>query len=405
MDLTRVTTDTTPRWEPFGEPVRYYDSLIWNEKFADHSEFELKTRAVSYTLEKLPLESVVTLVQSKELMVVEKHEIRPDSKGFQTLTVKGISLTSYIRHRVIGQKRGEKFKSFRHSNLASICRLLENAFKNGTTYDLTTQTPTANKRNPLDQIPDLVVTDSTGQLEDQVQGPLYQRWFAAGSVETPIMELLPEGPFGPYGLRMVRPPGHQAWVINVSSTGAFTRPFETYIPQAAMDVYKGTDRSRNQSDVPPVIFDTEIDDLILPGYDLSVVDYKTEAQIGLNSGMISAFNRQARPGDVAQDQKSGIHRRVTYIDGGDPEAGFDAQEWEEFNVNAAQDILSTMVRRTAVEGEVSPYSKIRFGQQYFLGDLVSVRGQYGAIAEARVTEYIRVEDEQGEKGYPALVYI
>lgn len=395
MDLVVINPDT---WYPEGAPIKHYSSLIWTERYSSVGEFQLKTFAVSKTLEELPLGSLVSIRGSTEIMMVLKHNIDTDSKGVEALTVTGKSLTFLCDYRVIGEIRGIKYRSFNHSALMSAAKLLYNAFVNATNYDMTLDPPaTRYYKSIRDVIPDTTVTLSTNEIETGSQGPLIRRYFEPGNMGNPLRELLS---YRPYGLRIVKPP-HTAYVVTVATDGAATRTLTQDIQTMSFDIYAGKDRSHTQTSEKAVIFDVEIDDLMLPNYMFSLEDYRTEAWIGLNNKAIFAYTKD----DPNASTLSGIERRLIYIDGGDPEEGYTPEEWDSHSTENAESILETHKKTSLIDGGVSAQSKLKYLRDYFLGDIVSVRGRYGPVSRARVTEFIRTDDERGEEGYPSLVYI
>lgn len=386
LDLTRISKVD---WLPFGAPITHYSSLIWTEKFLEPSEFVLETYVIAKTMELLPEGTLVSLRQSREVMQVSKLIIDTDDAGVEILKVYGSSLSSYISHRTIGEKRNVKYKAMFGSNLESGLILLYNSFVNDQAWDLTTGSA-AYYKNPKDAIPNVAVTDSTGEIFDGTHGDAQQRWLEPGYIDGPIRNFFSERP---YGLRILRPKA-TTYKIAVAQNGTVSCTLTNNIPELCFDVFKGVDRSYGQSVVTPIIFDTDIDDLVNPGYLLTSENLKTEVHIALNDKAVFANSSDL----------SGLDRRVMFLDGGDPEEGYNVTDWESYNVKTAQDLLATNTRLVMVDGEVSPQSKLRFGRDYFLGDYVSVRGKYGAISKARVSEFIRAYGSNGEVGYPALVY-
>lgn len=386
MDLVRVDPTT---WLPIGAPITHYSALIWTEKFFERSEFELTTPAVHHTMGLLPQGTLVTLRQSKEVMRVSKLTITTDDQDREVLKVTGKSLTSYISHRVLGEKRNVKYQAMNASNLGSGLIILYNSFVNTQAWDLTTGLA-ATYKNPKDAIPNVAITDSTGEIFAGTSGAAQQRWLDPGYIDTPLLNFFSERP---YGLRVLRPK-NTTYKIAVATNRVITATWTEDIPELCFDVFAGTDRSYEQVAVAPVIFDTEIDDLIRPNYLLSEELLKTEVHISLNDKALFA-----RSADL-----SGLERRVLFLDGGDPEEGYNATAWEAYNVKLAEGLLEDNKSVVMIDGEVSPQSKLKYERDYFLGDYVSVRGRYGAIAKARVSEYIRAYGEQGEVSYPSLVY-
>lgn len=394
MDLFVVDPVT---WLPTGAPVYFYDSLIWTERFLEPSEMELETKAVKEIRDVLPLETLVSIRQSKEVMMIEEHIIDTDEQGVETLTVRGKSLTTYLRHRVVGEKRGNKYEmALEYSNLDAGLVVLYNAFVNDAAFDLTTATAAYYKKVE-DRIPNCVITDSSGTDP----GTPLHRWINPGSVENVILNWFGERPIG---LRMVRPP-YSSQVVSVDQTGAITRTPVTDGLELCFDVYDGEDRSHLQTTNTPVILDVEHNDLMLPNYLLSVLNFKSEAHIALNDKTIFAHNNQVlEDEETPMDQLSGLKRRVIFVDAGEPEEGADAAKFEADSIKSAEEALEDHKKFAAVDGGVSPQTEIQFGVDYFLGDFVSVRGRYGSMTKTRVTEYIRTEDATGEESYPTLVY-
>lgn len=57
------------------------------------------------------------------------------------------------------------------------------------------------------------------------------------------------------------------------------------------------------------------------------------------------------------------------------------------------------------EGSVEPNTTFIYGQDYFLGDIVTVKNEYGITATARIVEVIKVYDENGYSIEPKFEYI
>lgn len=61
--------------------------------------------------------------------------------------------------------------------------------------------------------------------------------------------------------------------------------------------------------------------------------------------------------------------------------------------------------KTSFEGTVEPNTTFVFNQDYFLGDLVTVQNEYGITVQARITEVIEVNDDNGYRVEPKFEYI
>ena len=69
-----------------------------------------------------------------------------------------------------------------------------------------------------------------------------------------------------------------------------------------------------------------------------------------------------------------------------------------------RDALSEHVILTTFDGSVEPYASYKYGKDYFLGDIVTVRNEYGIETSARITEVIESFDENGYTLIPTFEY-
>lgn len=79
-----------------------------------------------------------------------------------------------------------------------------------------------------------------------------------------------------------------------------------------------------------------------------------------------------------------------------------ALEKAAFREQNAKDALANNNYIRAIDGQTSPENDYKFGEDYFLGDIIELEGLTGSIAKARVTEYIRSQDKTGEREYPTI---
>ena len=56
----------------------------------------------------------------------------------------------------------------------------------------------------------------------------------------------------------------------------------------------------------------------------------------------------------------------------------------------------------ALDGEIVPTNQFQYGVHYNLGDIIETQGNSGVVQASRVTEYIRAQDEAGERAYPTV---
>jgi hypothetical protein len=171
----------------------------------------------------------------------------------------------------------------------------------------------------------------------------------------------------PHGIRAVRP----------SAAGT----------AIAVEIYAGQDLSDE------VYFDATRDLLDDGNYLFSKVG-SANAAYGVASGLAAEMYEGAV-------EPTGLDRRVILVDAS--ESGIASEEVlkNEMSVSLSQ-AHETAMFDGSINQDLSPYI---YGVDYELGDIVKVVGDYGLNSTARVTEYIRSEDETGTKSYPTLTAI
>lgn len=58
-----------------------------------------------------------------------------------------------------------------------------------------------------------------------------------------------------------------------------------------------------------------------------------------------------------------------------------------------------------IDGEIVPLHQFQYGVDYNLGDVIEVQGNSETVQTSRVTEYIRAQDDAGEKAYPTVAML
>ena len=58
-----------------------------------------------------------------------------------------------------------------------------------------------------------------------------------------------------------------------------------------------------------------------------------------------------------------------------------------------------------VDGQIVPTNQFQYGVDYNLGDIIEVQGNSESVQSSRVTEYIRAQDDAGERAYPTVAML
>jgi hypothetical protein len=436
--------------------IEKWSSLIWTERFDGSSEFTLTTYLVDETINALPLDSLVTLQDSDEVMIVESHTIDIDeTKKLPTLKVTGRSMAMFpLENRFVEgpyQKKRDMGKSY--TPVGALIVLLWNVVANASGTDVTrkeivvkyNEDPdnggasaalinTTYPWNTKDIIPNVCVTDSVLQ-----SGSAQNWWVKEGMLGPQMTEIMTKNDIG---LRMIRPSDLSSGkVVDVgtspfASIGNITRTQTSGITQLRFDFYDGVDRSINQDDQIPVTFNTRTGDVAKPQYLFSVKDFKTAVEIMSDPAGADVYR------NATQQAWTGMQRRVTAFDGGTPKIpdeperpdkpGANASAAEKAKYDRAMDrwkvnhddwkarkatilqnfaddnqdkgdrLLKKSRKVSLFSGDASALAPFKYKQHYNLGDKVTIQGDYGLSQDMLVTEYVRTQDATGLSEYPGL---
>jgi hypothetical protein len=184
--------------------------------------------------------------------------------------------------------------------------------------------------------------------------------------------------------------------------------------------YYGVDRSFNQSAVPPVIFSQDLDTLknieelhsmssyittahtFAPKIDPSEYSYNPAEIVGYaeapGSNAFRDFDRRSIAVSYDDITPEDYHWWNSSSDNGILKA------LDVLNARATDLIANNNFIRI-VDGEIVHNNENHYNRDYFMGDIVTLKGAHGAYQNARIIEYIRSEDGTGHKEYPTITVV
>lgn len=377
-------------------------SAIWTERYYGDGDFQLTVPATKDMINKLKMNTKLYLSGSKEIMII-------DTINFENnlMTVMGGNLMQWMNNRVIRATAAHEDRYWTivqtpGTILAQIIQFMVIA----PTYGDGTANPTG--------IPAAVQQFSTLSVK---------AFDATGDSVTIAI------PYGPV-FDAMKDIGVTYDIGQTITLEAVTDT--TYFIQ--YQNYRGIDRTANTPN--PVRFSPQMD---------SLTSIK-EVQTGKDSKNGCYSYAPGNPGSLADGlSRPGIYWSSTGGVGGptprihipgrvpppfDPLApillrNFDVQLMMEFEEDITTDqiggdpaVLQQMLDErakkaivndhrflAAVDGTLVPLNQFQYGRDYSLGDIIEVQGNTGAITQSRVTEYIRAQDNSGEKAYPTLAAV
>jgi hypothetical protein len=355
------------------EQVGVFTSLIWTERYAAAGDIQLVVEPSPSMINALKPGTFLSLRGTKEIMRVDTQTIQDE-----LMTVTGSSIIAWLNNRLAW------FTNPSYDPTAS----------GDTKYADLVQTKKAGQFLS-DVVHDLLVdpTDFVSPYDtinldwarDKIDG------LVLGHIDTEGDSKELTFPIGPLydGLTQIannEELGIKLYLESANfSTGDHVLKFATY---------RGKDRTSNQDVNDLVRFSSDMDTLFSAQEIISDTLYKNLAY-SVYKNVVSHYHT---PGTTIIP--TGWDRRVVEVEG--DKSLHPHSDAETLRRLVAWDTLRKAIRTRSVDGEVSWKTGYAFGRDYYLGDVVELKGPTGVIGTARVTEYIRSQDQYGERDYPTF---
>lgn len=324
-------------------------SAIWSERYFEVGDFEIYVPATDYYVDLLREDRYVFRNDTDCGMIIESVEITTNVEDGNYLTVTGRSLESILERRIVWQQ----------TNLYGKVELCIR------------QLVTENIINPT--IADRKVSNfKLGSLKGYTE--TMEKQITGKNLREAIQDICKS--FG-YGYKITMQDGNFVF-----------------------DLYKGVDRSYNQSSNPYVVFSPDFENLLNSDYKLDKTSYKN---VVLVAGEGEGLDRKTQAVGTA----SGLDRREMYSDSRNASTNNGEVSDEDYYARLTEDGLETLANNQMTEsyiGEVDYEKPYTYGRDYLLGDIVQVVNEYGIEATPRITEVIESEDENGYSIIPTFEY-
>lgn len=344
-----------------GEILNNIERSMWVERYSDLGEFSFESTLSSGLRETLPLGTMVSHVNTREIMIVENHEIKDTMDEDASIIVTGRSFPSFLENRIVSTDMVRAS----HVNFAYILYnnfsweqivILLNDHIIGTTL-------------ASDKIDNFYISHSvTGY------GPGEERIMSRGTLWERTHELLAVDDLG---IKTIR-----------ENLNIFGAPFND------IHIYRGDDKTKD------VVFSWQFGDLSTADYLYSLKNYKNAALV--TGTWLST---------IVDGTSSKYNKRMVLVDAKDIDdqyqstpVSFDAYSVVAALVTRGNQALRTHNNTHALQADISNTSRYVYRTDYNLGDLITVDGNFGEITTMRVIEYAEIEDEDGVSGHPTLAF-
>lgn len=317
-----------------------YKSLIWTRRYYECGDFELYCKATSETLALLRTGNFIARDNDEQVCIIEKIILETDVDNGNYITVSGRCMKSILDRRIVWNQTTlyAKIETFIQMILDENIRGIPN-----------------------------FTFENTGQLTDYVE---------------------------------MQMDGDSLYDVIVSICKQFKYGFEVALKNGyyTLKLYKGADRSYSQSENPHVVFSTEFDNLAQSTYIFNNADYKNVAHVlGEGSGLGKKF--------YTIGNASGLERREVYVNADQISQNNGAiSESNYYRLLAAEGerALSSMRGSEHLEGTIIETGQYEYKKDYFLGDVVQIKNEYGVEAQARIIEIIESDDDTGHRLIPTF---
>ena len=331
-------------FENIGE-VNQYDSLIWPDKFNGYASFELWAPITEENSEYFKKGNILWC-GGDNAAVVEIVKSAIDDKGTKTFNVKGRTLEMFFTTRII-------WGTYNASN----------KYASTAMYDIVNQ----NCISPTN-----------------------------ASRKIPYLECAEDKQLG--GKMSVQRTGGEVYDALTTIAGSkdlgFNVLFRPKEKKLIFEVVAGVDRTIEQSEVDPVEFSTDLEDILSSSYYTNNQDEKNVAFIqgeGDGASRISQIS--------GNNELKGFDRKELYVDARDLQSetvnedgtttSLTPDEYKAALINRGDDKLSECEVTETFEAQIRVFGDIQyeFGKDYQKGDKVTVRDrQLNVVVSARITE-------------------
>lgn len=324
-------------------------SVIWVKRFNAVGNFELYIRASTELLELFTGDIFITRDESNVGMYVEKVQLNTDSENGDYLVITGRSAECILSWRVV-------------------MRVVYSSESTTAEYII---------RNSIDKtlISDIIPNNNISWLtlgEDHEWQDYITRQYTGKNVLDIVQDLCVTYNYG--------------FEFEWNGSG-FT-----------INLYKGTDRSYDQTENTYIVFSPEFENLGNTEYIQDTMNYANGAIIG---GEGEGTERKFAV--VLPQGITGFNRRMIYIDARQSSSDdLTESQYTDMLIAQGKEELEQRKITTSFNGEILNYNNYTYGVDYNLGDKVSIINEYGIRGNATITEITEVEDGTGYRLIPTL---
>lgn len=333
--------------------VDTFKSLIWTDRYKAFGDFEIYMSMEFEILNHLREDYYLWLTESEHCMIIENLAIDSDAEEGNYITITGRSLESLLERRIIWGQKVVKGN-------------LQDAIKELITESIV-------KPTIVDRKIDNFIFQASS--DTKITSLTVDTQFTGDDLYTVVTRLCEANDVG--------------YKITLNSDNQFV-----------FCLYAGLDRSYEQIENPYVIFSPKFDNIINSNYYTSNANLKN---VTLVAGEGEGSSRKT----AVVGSGLGVNRRELFTDARDISSDVDGgtltpAQYTTLLEARGKENLSEFTVKTAFEGEVEATSLFKYGEDFFIGDIVQVANEYGHEGRAYISELIVSQSSDGISVYPTF---
>ena len=331
-----------------------FESLIWTDRYSAYGDFEIYTKVTDETLNILQPDYYIYDFESDHVMVIEDLEIQFDIEEGDRLIIKGRSAESILDRRIVW----------------------------GTTV-------------------------LTGDLQDGIQQLLDENVISPTIPERTIPNIIFEASIDPIvtaltvDTQFTRTNLYESIQKLCETNGlGFKITMNDTLDGFIFKLYSGVDRSYAQTDNSYVVFSKNFENLVSS-------NYKELRSLSKTLTVVAGEGEGEDRITKIVGSGTGISRRELYTDARDLSQTVDGILMSEpdYLTHLEQrglEKLNESALEKSFEGNVDITRMFKYREDFFIGDIVQIVGDYGVEGRAQIIEMIRSQSLDGMSTYPTF---
>lgn len=352
-------------------------SCIWTDRYNESGDFEICLPMNISLLDVLKEDYYLITEESEHVMIIEDLDVTTDVEEGKRLIVTGRSLEQILDRRIVLNKTS--FVAEYDADNNEILPNLQNGIKTILNENIISPAIAARR------ISNFIFEEST---DEKITSLTFEAQYWGDNVYDVIYSLCLENEIG--------------FKITLNDSNQFV-----------FKLYAGVDRSYNQFENPYIVFSQDNDNLLNTSYYRSRSSFKNVAVVlgeEIKDSVVDPDGDKERK-SVTVGNELGLARREIFEDANDITSKIDEkttltdEQYRALLKRRGIDALIENLEVEAFEGEVEATLMYKYGEDFFIGDIVQIIDEYGHEGQAYISELIISQDTDSIAMYPTFMTI